>query len=120
MDNEGKAFVVPDVQYEIVSHRKVEDTRLLQNYPNPFNPETWIPFELKKAGYVTIAIYDMNGQMVRKLEVGHRVAGPHISSYDAVYWDGRNNSGEQVASGVYFYHLRTNDYGSVKKMVILK
>ena len=120
VDNEGRAFIVPDVQYEIVSHQKVEDTRLLQNYPNPFNPETWIPFELKKEGYVTIAIYDMNGQMVRKFEVGHRVAGPHTSSHDAVYWDGRNNSGEQVASGVYFYHLRTNDYGSVKKMVILK
>ncbi|MYE91357.1 T9SS type A sorting domain-containing protein, partial [Candidatus Poribacteria bacterium] len=103
---------------------------LLANYPNPFNPETWIPYQLAEPAAVTLAIYDMNGQMVRRLAVGYRAAGIYQSRSRAVYWDGRNQFGESVASGLYFYTLtvRTETRGETKvggftatrKMLILK
>ncbi|MYE87552.1 hypothetical protein F4X33_00955, partial [Candidatus Poribacteria bacterium] len=67
-----------------------EETALLHNYPNPFNPETWIPYQLAESADVTLAIYDMNGQLVRRLAVGHQAAGMYQSRSRAVYWDGRN------------------------------
>ena len=97
-----------------------EQTRLLANYPNPFNPETWIPYQLAEAAPVTLTIYDGVGQLVRTIEVGHQVAGIYTDRSKAVYWDGRNEVGEQVASGVYFYHLMAGDYYATRKMVILK
>ena len=96
------------------------ETRLLPNYPNPFNPETWIPYRLAEDAFVTLTIYDQTGQVVRTLDVGHRIASDYESRSKAVYWDGRNDVGEQVASGVYFYHLSAGDYSSTRKMVILK
>ena len=101
-------------------HHQVDQTRLLQNYPNPFNPETWIPFELESASPVTINIYDQQGQQVRQLDVGYKVAGPHHSHQDAAYWDGRNSWGEYVASGIYFYRIETDNNKETRKMVILK
>ena len=82
-----------------------EETALLANYPNPFNPETWIPYHLSEPADVTLAIYDMNGQLVRRLAVGYQAAGMYQSRSSAVYWDGRNQLGESVASGLYFYTL---------------
>jgi len=95
-------------------------TRLLANYPNPFNPETWIPFELSAASSVTVRVYDLNGQVVRRLDVGFREAGYYTGRADAAYWDGRNNAGERVASGVYFYELRAGAQQSLRRMVIHK
>ena len=95
-------------------------TELLANYPNPFNPETWIPYRLAKDAFVTLTIYDLSGRVVRKLEVGHRIASFYESRSKAVYWDGRNDVGERVASGVYFYHLSAGDYSATRKMLILK
>ena len=107
---------LPDlILYEIPS-----DTELLQNYPNPFNPETWIPYRLAEDGYVTLTIYDTAGQVVRTIDVGHRVAAVYESRSKAIYWDGRNDLGERVASGVYFYHLSAGDYSATRRMVILK
>ncbi|HIA66908.1 TPA: T9SS type A sorting domain-containing protein [Candidatus Poribacteria bacterium] len=120
IDNDGRAFAVPDVQYEIISHQKVEDTRLLQNYPNPFNPETWIPFELNQDSNVSLAIYDTAGRLVRHLDLGFQPAGTYLQRDRAIYWDGRTQSGEQVASSTYFYTLKTEDYVSTQKMIILK
>ena len=97
-----------------------QETTLLPNYPNPFNPETWIPYRLAEDAFVTLTIYDGNGQVVRTLEVGHRVAAFYESRSKAIYWDGRNEFGEQVASGVYFYHLSAGDYSATRKMLILK
>ena len=97
-----------------------EETALLRNYPNPFNPETWIPYQLAESAEVTLTIYDMNGQLVQRLEVGHQAAGMYQSRSRAAYWDGRNHLGELVGSGVYFYHLRAGDYSTIRKMVILK
>ena len=80
-----------------------EETALLANYPNPFNPETWIPYQLAEAAAVALTIYDMNGQLVRRLAMGHQAAGMYQSRSRAAYWDGRNQLGESVASGLYFY-----------------
>ena len=97
-----------------------KETELLANYPNPFNPETWIPYRLAEDAFVTLTVYDTAGQVVRTLEVGHRIASAYESRSKAVYWDGRNDVGEQVASGVYFYTLRAGEYFATRKMVILK
>ena len=96
------------------------ETELLRNYPNPFNPETWIPYRLAEDAFVTLTIYDGNGQVVRTLDVGHRTAAAYESQSKAAYWDGRNDLGESVASGIYFYTLTVGDYSATRKMLILK
>ena len=96
------------------------ETELLRNYPNPFNPETWIPYRLAQDAFVTLTIYDGNGQVVRVLDVGHQTAAVYESQSKAAYWDGRNKLGESVASGVYFYTLTAGDFSATRKMVILK
>ncbi len=97
-----------------------EETALLANYPNPFNPETWIPYQLAESAEVMLTIYDMNGEAVRRLAVGHQAAGMYQSRNRAAYWDGRNQLGEVVASGVYFYTLTTGDFTATRRMVIMK
>ena len=95
-------------------------TELLSNYPNPFNPETWIPYHLAHPADVTFTIYDTKGVMVRQLDLGHQPAGYYTDRTQAAYWDGRNNLGELVGSGVYFYQLQAGDFSSTRKLVILK
>ncbi len=93
---------------------------LLPNYPNPFNPETWMPYQLVHAADVQVTIYDTKGAMVRQLDLGHQPAGYYTDRSKAAYWDGYNGSGESVASGVYFYQLRAEDYSATRRMVIVK
>ena len=95
-------------------------TELLPNYPNPFNPETWIPFRLAEDAFVTLTIYSQNGSVIRRLDVGYQTASFYESRSKAIYWDGRNEVGDRVASGVYFYTLTAGDYSATRKMVILK
>ena len=95
-------------------------TELLHNYPNPFNPETWIPYRLASDANVTLTIYDQHGGVVRKLDVGHRGAAVYQTREKAIYWDGRNNVGERVSSGIYFYQLQADNVSFLRKMVILK
>ena len=91
-------------------------TALLQNFPNPFNPDTWIPYQLARDGEASIGIYDVAGQVVRTLELGYGRTG-----HGTAHWDGRDDSGESLASGIYFYVLRADDgSGDMKKMTILK
>ena len=97
-----------------------KETVLLPNYPNPFNPETWIPYHLANAADVTLTVYDTKGVLVRRLDLGYRSVGYYADQSKAAYWDGRNASGESVASGVYFYQLRAGDYTAVRRMVIVK
>lgn len=97
-----------------------ETTALLPNYPNPFNPETWIPYHLATASDVQIRIYDTKGSLVRVLQLGYQAAGYYEDKNRAGYWDGRNDSGERVASGIYFYQLQADSVSSIQKMVILK
>ena len=95
-------------------------SNLHQNYPNPFNPETWIPYSLTEEGVVNLKIYDINGRMVRGIWVGYKSPGYYKSKNRAIHWDGRNDTGEMVPSGIYFYELITNDFSGIRKMVILK
>ena len=97
-----------------------EETALLHNYPNPFNPETWIPYQLAESADVTLTIYDLNGEMIRHLAVGHQAAGMYQSHSRAAYWDGRNQLGEPVASGLYFYTLTAGEFTATRRMLILK
>ena len=97
-----------------------QETALLPNYPNPFNPETWIPYRLAEDALVTLTIYDQSGRVVRTLDAGHQIAGYYTDRTKAAYWDGKNEFSEQVASGVYFYHLSAGDYSATRKMLILK
>ena len=97
-----------------------EETALHPNYPNPFNPETWIPYQLAEPAEVTLTIYDINGGAVRRLAVGHQAAGMYQGRSRAVYWDGHNQLGESVASGLYFYTLTAGDFTATRKMLILK
>ena len=97
-----------------------QETALLANYPNPFNPETWIPYQLAAPAEVALTIYDMNGGTVRRLEVGHQSAGMYQNRNRALYWDGRNGRGESVASGLYFYTLKADEFTATRKMLIRK
>ena len=108
---------------------KVMQPALLQNYPNPFNPETWIPFELAQNASVTINIYDNKGQLIRTIALGPKKAGVYLSKSKSAYWDGRDSSGEKVASGVYFYTLQVREavprigageFSATRKMIIVK
>jgi hypothetical protein len=93
---------------------------LLDNYPEPFNPETWIPYKLPQDLEVTIRIYSATGQMVRTMNLGLQKAGIYLDKNKAAYWDGRNDEGSQVASGVYFYTLQAGDFTATRKMMLLK
>jgi len=93
---------------------------LLQAFPGPGNPSIWIPFTLSEAEHVIIKIYDMAGRLVRTLDLGQKASGAYVSKDKAAYWDGRNESGEKVTSGIYFYLMEAGSFRAMKKMVILK
>ena len=95
-------------------------TRLLPNYPNPFNPETWVPFELNESAEVTFPIYDALGHVVRRMELGYRAPGVYHATNRAAHWDGRNDHGEEVASGTYFVGLRAGDVRETRRIVVMK
>ena len=97
-----------------------QPTALLSNYPNPFNPETWIPYQLSETAEVTVTIHASDGKLVRTLELGQRPAGVYSDEDRAAYWDGQNEQGEPVASGVYFYTLTAGEFSATRKMVVRK
>ena len=121
--------VKPNSGLKISSHAKIKtsefshsprQTQLLSNYPNPFNPETWIPFQLAQPTSVVLRLYDIEGQVIRTINLGYKKVGFYTVINRAIYWDGKNQLGESVSSGVYFYRLTTSDYDAMKKMVILR
>ena len=89
--------------------------RLEQNYPNPFNPETSIRYQLAKAGQVDLVIYNMLGQKVRTLINGVKNLGNHVQ-----VWDGRNDRGQVVPTGIYFYRVHSGTFTEVKKMLVVR
>ncbi len=91
-----------------------------QNFPNTFNPETWMPYAIRQASEVTIQIYDTQGQLIRTLSLGKKAAGRYFTREKAAYWDGRNEHGERVTSGVYFYHIQAGEFAATRKMVMKK
>ena len=97
-----------------------KDTALFPNYPNPFNPETWIPYQLAKPANVALAIYSADGKIIRTLQLGNMPVGRYQTRSRAAYWNGKNNNGEPVASGLYFYTLTADDWTATRKMLILK
>ncbi len=90
-------------------------TSLEQNYPNPFNPETTIHFALAKRSPASLAVYASDGRRVRVLLDESLEAGHHEAT-----WNGRDDDGALVGSGIYFYQLRTDAFRASKKMVLLK
>ena len=88
---------------------------LSQNYPNPFNPSTTLTFELPQERQVHLAIYALDGSLVRTLVSGQHEAGRH-----EVIWDGRDDAGRGVATGTYFARVRAGDFSQIRKMVLLK
>ena len=97
-----------------------QETALLANYPNPFNPETWLPYQLAVPAEVTLSIYAASGQLIRRFYLGYQSAGVYESRGRAAYWDGRNQDGESVASGLYFYTLRAGEFTATRKMLVQK
>ncbi len=121
-----KVKVNPEHLANAVLHLKLDEigkpTRnlLLQNYPNPFNPETWIPYQLSEDSPISVSIYDTSGRLVRTLPLGFQSAGFYNSPERAAYWDGRNATGEPVASGIYFYQLTAPAFLQTRRLVIIK
>ena len=99
---------------------RIRGTALLPNFPNPFNPETWITYQLAEAADVRIRIYDVAGHLVRELDLGTKLAGSYLSRESAAYWDGRNDIGGAVSSGVYFYTLEARDYRRTRRMTVVR
>ncbi|MBN1997768.1 T9SS type A sorting domain-containing protein [candidate division KSB1 bacterium] len=122
--NKTYFYKLADVSYDgqIKMHGPVEATALVpvgyaleQNYPNPFNPETSICYTLRDEGFCTLTVFNLQGQKVRTLISEHRTAGAHT-----VVWDGSNESGKIVPSGVYLYKLEVNGHNKTKKMEFIK
>ena len=114
------AFGVEPLARRATTLGNIKRTALLQNYPNPFNPETWIPYQLANDAIVTLSIYDQSGHIVRKLDIGRKKSGVYRDRASAAYWDSRNQNGEFVTSGTYYYQLRAGDYTALRRMVIVK
>ena len=108
-------FDVTIVQVNTARYR----TELLPNYPNPFNPDTWIPYRLGESANVTVTIYDVSGRIIRILEIGFKEAGDYTDRGKAAHWDGRNNLGELVAAGVYFYNFTTSKYSATLQASVI-
>ena len=104
----------------LLSELTPNKTVLLPNYPNPFNPETWIPYQLAMPSNVSLHIYSTDGHLVRSLQLGSQPAGNYYNRERAAYWDGKNEFGEQVASGVYFYTLTAGKYTATRRMLVCK
>ena len=107
--------IVLDARCSLPKH-----TELLPNYPNPFNAETWIPYRLAEDSSVTLIIYDMMGREVKRFKLHNQLAGEYIRKGRAIYWDGRNQQGESVSSGIYFYTLKTPYFTQTRKLTITR
>ncbi len=113
-------FAVEPFGLSLRTFGQVKRTALLQNYPNPFNPETWIPYQLATDAPVMLRIHNVQGQLIRELDLGRHEAGSYLSRETAAYWDGKDQIGERVSSGLYFYTLHAAAFQATRKMLILK
>ncbi|MFC1719359.1 FlgD immunoglobulin-like domain containing protein, partial [Candidatus Poribacteria bacterium] len=109
-------FAVDPSDKKVTTLGQIKRDQLLQNYPNPLNPDTWIPYRLAGDSKASMTIYDSTGQIVKTLDLGHRKAGYHTT-----HWDGKDDSGQSLASGVYFCVLKVDDgFSDIKKMALLR
>ena len=97
---------------------KITKSCILPNYPNPFNPETWLPYQLSEQTEVNINIYDSNGRLIRAIHLGIKLPGVYASKDKAAYWNGRNEYGELVAPGIYFYSFRGKNFLQLGKLIL--
>lgn len=111
----SKTTALAEAEEDNSASEPVVDYELAQNYPNPFNPSTTISFALPQNGQVKLAVYDLTGQLVKTLVNGDMPAGSH-----RVVWNGKNERGNQVASGVYLYKLQANGFVAHKKLILMK
>jgi plastocyanin len=113
----GTIVVQPysDVKDETGNKEKPSEFILFQNYPNPFNQTTKIEFTLAHSGFVSLKIYDILGRKVRTLVSEHLSVG-----YKSLTWDGKNDTGKEAASGIYFYNIKAGDFSQTKKLVLVK
>ena len=116
-DCEG-SIALREILERLIDGLRTEESRLLANYPNPLNPETWIPYQLAEDADATVRIYSVVGKLVRTLRLGHKRAGVYATKQKAVYWDGKNEAGEQVSSGIYFYNIQAGDFSATRKMAV--
>ncbi len=114
------AYAVHPDGLQVTTLGSVKRTALLQNFPNPFNPETWLPYHLAADASVSLSIYNVQGQLMRELNLGSQKAGSYLGRETAAYWDGQDQFGEGVASGVYFYTLRAGTFHATRRMLVLK
>ncbi len=115
----GKDIIIVRAKGSKAAPQSVE-TGVAANFPNPFNPETWIPFKLSTGVDVDITIYSSSGREVRFLDLGFKNPGSYMNRSGAAYWDGKNNTGETVTSGIYFYRFSAGEFSAVRKMVVKK
>ena len=113
-------FSVEPFGLSLTTFGRVKRTALLQNFPNPFNPETWIPYQLATDAPVVLRIHNVRGQLVRELDLGQQESGSYLSRETAAYWDGKDQIGERVSSGLYFYSLHAALFQTTRKMLVLK
>jgi hypothetical protein len=116
------AFQASDMDADVIQKRTLVELlpiptsfSLSQNYPNPFNASTTIEYGLPKNSDLSISIYDIRGRFVRDIYTGEKQAGYHVT-----HWNGSNDAGQNVASGLYFIVLHTPEYRVAKKALILK
>jgi len=109
------ADAITDVEENVGNNNLPEVYSLSQNYPNPFNPSTTIKYSIPKRTDVTISVYNLLGRKIRTITIEKQSAGEH-----EVNWDGTDQSGKAVASGIYFYRLTSGNYTESKKMILLK
>ena len=113
-------FSVDPSGLSVTTLGQVKRTALLQNFPNPFNPETWLPYRLGANAPVTLRIYNVRGQLTRELDLGAQKAGSYLTRETAAHWDGRDEVGETVSSGVYFYSLQAGSFQDTRRMLVVK
>ena len=113
-------FAVEPSGLAVTTFGGIKRSALFQNFPNPFNPETWMPYRLETDAPVTFHIYDVQGQLIRKLNLGVQKAGSHLNRDSAAYWDGQDQIGQTVSSGIYFYALQAETFRATRRMLILK
>ena len=113
-------LAVEPFELRVTTLGQVKRTALLQNFPNPFNPETWLPYRLAADAPVTLRIYNVKGHLMRELNLGVQKAGGYLTRETAAYWDGRDQVGETVSSGIYFYTLHAGPFQSTRRMLVLK
>ena len=113
-------FAIEPFGRSLTTFGQIKHTALHQNFPNPFNPETWIPYQLAAGARVMLRIHNMRGQLIREVDLGQQQAGSHLTRETGVYWDGKNQIGESVSSGLYFYTLHAGTYQATREMLILK